>query len=141
MSVTITAPVLLERKSVIELVVSKSVISLIMGGLAIQRIEVWANVIWVLPVKGSPRFLSKKSVWKAFQDLRRNYIDDLFVLPFKDGSGAIVKNKSKDSSYRVTQTPEGLCCQCLDFERQRQVLGVSRSACKHIYAYRKFVGV
>jgi len=125
-----------EQRKIISLVVSRSLVSRLLGDVDVKRIEVWANVVWVLPVKGSPRFVSKARIWQAFRETRRASAHQLVVKP-SPSQLALVVNPLKGSAYTLSLDSHGhIVCGCMDYERQREVLGASRSVCKHIFAYR-----
>jgi len=67
-------------------------------GYPIKRIEVRAHVIWVLPEKGRPRFISKAFVWNGFREVRRRNAQSLKILsPRYRSELATVMNPNKNS--------------------------------------------
>jgi len=129
------------QRQVISLVVTRSLLARMLG-YNLKRIEVWAHVVWVLPEKGSPRFISKSAVWNAFRDFRRTSANELRVLPPHHPATelALVSNPNNNSIYSISLTRDGFyACECLDYLKQVQVLGPARSVCKHIFAYRQSI--
>jgi len=119
----------------IKLVISRSLLSRLLG-CRIKKIEVWAYVVWVLPERGSPRFVSRNHIWNGFHEIRKKEAQVLSVHPPRHSSElALVVNACNSFSFSILSENGHPVCECIDFQRQREVLGVEHSACKHILAY------
>jgi len=137
-TIAIVSKVSESQRHIINLVVTRSLLARLLG-YPIKRIEVWAHVIWVLPEKGRPRFISKSFVWNGFRESRRRNAQSLKVLPPRHKSElATVMNPNNNSVYAITLSQDGKfpVCECMDYYQQAKVMGPRWSVCKHIFAYK-----
>lgn len=109
----------------------------------ILRVEIWANCIWVLTVKGSPKFISKRKFTALFASNRQQAgkdIADIGAVDHVKGGLFTVISQSANEVYHIELDTDHLECNCADYGIQRNDLGLSKATCKHGYAVLNVLG-
>ncbi len=98
----------------------------------VLRLEVWANVVFVIIRGRRPRFYSKQAFkvhfvqWRQAKARALTATQNLF-----NPNIFYVRNETKRTAYTVNFFTGGATCECEDWQNQSKFLGMA--CCKHIY--------
>jgi hypothetical protein len=99
----------------------------------VLRLEVWANVVFVIIRGRRPRFYSKQAFkvhfvqWRQAKARALTATQNLF-----NPNIFYVRNETKRTAYTVNFFTGGATCECDDFDNQKNFFNIA--CCKHIYA-------
>lgn len=111
-------------------IISMSAAARILGQ-QIQRFEIWASVVFVIPARGRARFMSKKAFYRHFAEFRQQSARSLEVFA-QWGSKFEIVNPANGKIRNVHITSDNrVFCGCDDYRNQIDFLG--RGVCKHGY--------
>lgn len=105
-------------------------------GRTVERIEVWAIAIQVIPKHGSPRLYSKKIFRRHFADFRKergSKITHEHIQQIHPRRWAIQSCSDPSKFYAVEWKNADLICSCKDYRLQAEA-NFRIKCCKHIYA-------
>lgn len=110
----------------------------------VLEVKVWAHVVFVKFIKGSPRFVSKKAFRKEFADSRRRRGQQIKEAGLVQQQPVcfdsfLVQSSQRFDLYLVQTEDHCVSCTCLDWERQRDA-GIPTPTCKHGYAVLNTLG-
>lgn len=99
----------------------------------IKDVEIWSTCLFVTFLNGSPRFLSKQKVLRAFFDKRENEAKTINT-PVWCKTQKMFAIRSKSKNYHTYYTAETQC-DCHDYLIQSHI-GVTNPTCCHMIKVR-----
>lgn len=124
---------------------TKRAAAAILGGIC-ERLEVWANCIWVkviLPTgKALVRFVSKRRFLSFFAASRMERAKDIRPIQNPHNPRLFTALGSQgDKVYSIVVHDRFLSCSCEDFRNQCKFIPENKpKACKHVYSVLNYLG-